>query len=90
MRDHLHFPRVSFVTMTVEFVMTLETCKLRYCRPSETDWLVERLSRSEADLRKLALEQRGCIVELIDPLGNSAASLHARFGARLDPRRIMN
>ncbi|MEQ1785365.1 MAG: hypothetical protein ABMA14_28800 [Hyphomonadaceae bacterium] len=70
--------------------MTLETCKLRYCRPTETDWLVESLTRSEADTRKLALEQMGCVVEIIDPFGNSAAALHARFGARLDPKRVMN
>ena len=70
--------------------MALETCKLRYCRPSETDWLVERLTRSEASVRKQTLEQMGCVVELIDPLGNSAASLQARFGGMLDPKRIMN
>ncbi len=70
--------------------MTLETCKLRYCRPSETDWLVERLSRSEADIRKQTLEEMGCVVELIDPFGASTDSIRARLGARLDPKRRMN
>ena len=76
-------------------MMTHETCKLRYCRPSETEtgekgWLVERISRAEATSRKQKLEQMGCVVELIDPFGNSADSLHARFGARLDPRPRWN
>jgi len=42
--------------------MALDTCKLRYCRPSETDWLVESLTRSEAPFRKQTLEEMGCVV----------------------------
>jgi hypothetical protein len=76
--------------MATEITMALDTCKLRYCRPSETDWLVESLTRSEAPFRKQTLEEMGCVVEMIDSPGNSVTSLQARFGGMLDPKRIMN
>jgi hypothetical protein len=32
----------------------------------------------------------GCVVEMIDSPANPVASLQARFGGMLDPKRIMN
>jgi hypothetical protein len=62
-----------------------DTCKLRYHGPDEVDWSVERMTRAEAEIRKQALEQAGCTVELFE-----ASAFYARLGARLDPRKLMN
>lgn len=67
-----------------------QICTLRYCRPAETDWRVEELSHSDACIRKQTLEKMGCVVELVDPLTVSANARHARLGALLDPRPLMN
>lgn len=66
-------------------MMNLETCKLRYCRPSETDWHFEQVTMAEASLRKQTLEQMGCRVEMI-----SASAMRARLGALLDPKPLMH
>ena len=69
---------------------TIETCKLRYSDPQETDVRVERISRLEAGIRKQKLEEMGWVVTLIDPLATSGNCLRSRFGSMLDPKRLMN
>ncbi|MEQ1781037.1 MAG: hypothetical protein ABMA14_06750 [Hyphomonadaceae bacterium] len=87
-------PRVFIFVTPTEITMTLETCKLRYCRPSETtsaerDWHFEQVTVLEASVRREALEQSGCVVEMINS-GNSAGSIRERLGGLLDPKRMMN
>ena len=65
-----------------------EEYKLRYHGPTEEDWHVERLSAAEAAIRKRALEEMGCVVELTDASQCEAA--RARFGRLLDPKPLMN
>ena len=65
-----------------------EEYKLRYQAPAEQDWHVERLSAAEADMRKRVLEEMGCVVELTH--ASQCDAVRSRFGALLDPKRLMN
>ena len=65
-----------------------EAYKLRYHAPAEQDWHVERLSAAESDMRKRVLEEMGCVVELAH--ASQCEAVRSRFGALLDPKRLMN
>ena len=65
-----------------------EEYKLRYQGPTEQDWHVERLSAAEAATRKQVLEQMGCVVELTQ--ASQCDAVRSRFGALLDPKRLMS